>query len=117
MNREPRQGRSKKTSPSKDRRQFRGEKRSHRDDNSGSSRSSQGSKVPVQQETDLVVLERRQKQIDFGKNTLAYDQYSKKAPKETRPFFMPRYAWAICQSYSAQLSIEAQLYLLSIIHI
>ena len=67
-------------------------KRSHSDDSSGSSRSSQGSKVPVQQETDSVVLERRQKQIDYGKNTLAYDQYLKNVPKETRPFFMPRYA-------------------------
>lgn len=92
MNREPRQCRLKKSSPSKDRRPFlrRGGKRSHRDDSSGSSRSSQGSKVPVQQETDSVVLERRQKQIDYGKNTLAYDQYLKNVPKETRPFFMPR---------------------------
>lgn len=99
MNREPRQCRqkaaSKVSSPSnsKDRRQFlrRGGKRTHpnRDDSSGSSRSSQGSK-PVQLETDSVVLERRQKQIDYGKNTLAYDQYLKKVPKETRPFFMPR---------------------------
>jgi len=58
MNREPRQCRLKKSSPSKDRRPFlrRGGKRSHRDDSSGSSRSSQGSKVPVQQETDSVVL-------------------------------------------------------------
>ena len=99
MNREPRQCRqkaaSKVSSPSnsKDRRQFlrRGGKRTHpnRDDSSGSSRASQGSK-PVQLETDSVVLERRQKQIDYGKNTLAYDQYLKKVPKETRPFFMPR---------------------------
>ena len=95
MNREPRQCRQKSAvsspSNSKDRRQFlrRGGKRSHRDDSSGSSRSSQGSK-PVQQETDTVVLERRQKQIDYGKNTLAYDQYLKKVPKESRPFFMPR---------------------------
>ena len=95
MNREARQCRQKSAvsspSNSKDRRQFlrRGGKRSHRDDSSGSSRSSQGSK-PVQQETDTVVLERRQKQIDYGKNTLAYDQYLKKVPKESRPFFMPR---------------------------
>ena len=92
MNRQsrgPRQCRIKNSySPSKISRRG---KRSHRHDSSGSSRTSSiSSSTPREPETDPVILERRQKQIDYGKNTLDYDTYSKKVPKETRPYFLPK---------------------------
>lgn len=60
--------------------------RSRRESSSSSSGdgSSQSSRKPMEYEKDLAILERRQKQIDYGKNTLGYENYLKQVPKDQR---------------------------------
>lgn len=52
----------------------------HRRDSTGSGESG-GSKMSLELETCEEVLSRRQKQIDYGKNTIGYDNYVEQVPK------------------------------------
>jgi histone RNA hairpin-binding protein len=57
---------------------------------SGSTGSSEKHPPNFEVETDPVILVRRRKQIEYGKNTEAYEKYSKTVPRESREDFHPR---------------------------
>lgn len=58
--------------------------------NSTKSYSGEDDKKNVEYETDPTVLARRQKDIDYGKNTIGYDRYIKMIPREQRTKDHPR---------------------------
>jgi histone RNA hairpin-binding protein len=56
-------------------------KRLRSESSDASSSNSNGNFQTRELETDKGTLERRQKQIDYGKNTVGYDNYLKQVPK------------------------------------
>uniref|UniRef100_A0A1Q3EVT4 Putative histone rna hairpin-binding protein n=1 Tax=Culex tarsalis TaxID=7177 RepID=A0A1Q3EVT4_CULTA len=61
-----------------------GRERFRRESTDSGDGSSQSSRRPIEYEKDIEILVRRQKQIDYGKNTLGYENYLRQVPKEQR---------------------------------
>lgn len=61
-----------------------GRERYRRESSSSGDGSSQSSRKPTEFETDVAILVRRQKQIDYGKNTLGYENYMQQIPRDQR---------------------------------
>lgn len=61
-----------------------GRARFRRESDSSGDSASQSSRKPTEFEKDISILERRQKQIDYGKNTLGYENYLKQVPRDKR---------------------------------
>lgn len=64
--------------------------RRYSSDSSTTTNSSESDRKRVEYEDDPKVLARRQKEIDYGKNTIGYDRYIQLVPKENRTREHPR---------------------------